>query len=492
MTEENLKSNYKQHSCNLSLLKDRNREFCNEIRKVSRNQVLSRKRFPKKEDDPHQGELLDFNIEKVKEVTKLIKRPSSNTQSQLHYLRLAFSYSQDFVDAFLDIDNSVYTLVGYLTGNDSTLQLEASWCITNMSANDHKKMLFVVKSTAPYLITYLESGSELLINQSAWALGNMAADDAECRLLLKEQGVIKPLIDLVKKKNYSGALQASLFALCNMARSPELVIPELFDSAIPNTLIEILNNLTTDLNIIGELAWLLSYMTMDENHCLVFVEKGILPCLVHWLCKVRPHQQEYLFAVTPLLRDLGNIIGIKSISNLNSIFTLENGSLLETLNNFLFSNKRHLIKECLWVLANIFACNFDLKNYIESVKLLIPNISRHLLSAYEIKKEAAICMCNIISYDKEVGALAATKETIQHFIDFLTVPSNELKFIALHFFELLIKQGGEGEKLFSALDGPSYLEGLECSESDKVRNKAIFLLETFYENENEDPSLDHV
>ena len=103
-------------------------------------------------------------------------------------------------------------------------------------------------------------------------------------------------------------MQSALFALCNMARSPELVIPELFESNLPNTLIEILKNLSADLNIIGELAWLLSYMTMDENHCLIFVEKGVLPSLVHWLCKVRPHQQEYLFAVTPLLRDLGNFI----------------------------------------------------------------------------------------------------------------------------------------------------------------------------------------
>ena len=93
-------------------------------------------------------------------------------------------------------------------------------------------------------------------------------------------------------------------------------------------------------------------------------------------------------------------------------------------------------------------------------------------------------MCNIVSYDKELGAIAASKETIQHFIDFLRLPSNELKFIALHFFELLIKQQGEGERIFSAFDGPSYLEGLECCESEEVRNKAIFLLETYYENED--------
>ena len=156
-------------------------------------------RFPQKDNDPQQVQQFEYSVEKIKEVTKLLKRASSNTQSQLHYLRVAFSYSQDFVDAFLDNENSLYTLVGYLTGNESILQLEAAWCITNMSANDHKKMLNVVKATGPYLITYLQSGSELLANQSAWALGNMAADDVECRKLLKEQGIVKPLLDLANK-----------------------------------------------------------------------------------------------------------------------------------------------------------------------------------------------------------------------------------------------------------------------------------------------------
>ena len=95
------------------------------------------------------------------------------------------------------------------------------------------------------------------------------------------------------------------FALCNMSRSRELVLNDLMNSEFTIQTMRRLANVNSDLNLIGELAWLLTYVTTEEENCSFFVNKGILQHLVHWLCKVRPHQQEYLFAVTPLLRCLG-------------------------------------------------------------------------------------------------------------------------------------------------------------------------------------------
>jgi hypothetical protein len=101
------------------------------------------------------------------------------------------------------VDNALQALIGLLTGHDSDLQLEAAWCITNISAGMHEHASLVLRLAAPYLITYLSSGNSLMQDQCAWALGNVAGDSAECRDTLKKQGVVEPLISLLKVRSFS-------------------------------------------------------------------------------------------------------------------------------------------------------------------------------------------------------------------------------------------------------------------------------------------------
>ena len=156
-------------------------------------------RFCKSSSSSISTDIPDYTTANVKQVAKDIQKKTANIVDQLKYLRTAFSYTSDFVSAFLEVGNSLHALVGYLTGKNSTLQLEASWCITNLSANyDNDNIMQVVKATAPYLITYLQSGSELIQDQSALALGNMAADSDEVRELLFQQGILYPLMELSK------------------------------------------------------------------------------------------------------------------------------------------------------------------------------------------------------------------------------------------------------------------------------------------------------
>lgn len=89
---------------------------------------------------------------------------------------------------------------------------------------------------------------------------------------------------------------------------------------------------------------------------------------------------------------LGNLIGLDQNILIDIVLPYENGMLLPTLNTFLVSNKRHLIKESLWVLSNIFSCKLE-KKHVEELQLALPNVSRHLVSAYEIKKEVCRCCC---------------------------------------------------------------------------------------------------
>lgn len=140
-----------------------------------------------------------FSIESVKEASKAFqKKKGESTVIHLKYLRNAFAESNKYIDIFLEVENSMYSLIGYLTGNNASLQLEAICCLTNISASENKNIYSIVKSTSAYLITFLRSGSILMQDQSAWALANMAADNEKTRELLKAQGVIEPLVDLIE------------------------------------------------------------------------------------------------------------------------------------------------------------------------------------------------------------------------------------------------------------------------------------------------------
>jgi len=240
------------------------------------------------------------------------------------------------------------------------------------------------------------------------------------------------------------------------------------------------------LNVIGELAWLLTYMLHEEANCELLVNNGFVAPLVHWLCKVRPHQKEYLFAVTPLLRCLGSIMSCERTEYIETVISVENSILVHTLSNFLMSNKRYLIKECLWVISNIFACKLDLQAYIDDVKLLLPNIVRHLSSAYEIKKEAGISLCNLLLHGPLFFDMFVDANVVKCFIDFLRLPDVEIMMLALQFSEEIVGKYRRGKELFLQCEGPSYLEALEYHENEEVRNQAVYMLETYYENDEEE------
>ena len=145
---------------------------------------------------------MSFSIKTVKEASRAFqKKKGENTVAHLKYLRKAFAESSEYIDAFLEVDNALYSLIGYLTGNNASLQLEAICCLTNISASENKNIHTIVKATSAYLITFLRSGSVLLQDQSAWALANMAADNEKTRELLKAQGIIEPLVGLIEVNN---------------------------------------------------------------------------------------------------------------------------------------------------------------------------------------------------------------------------------------------------------------------------------------------------
>ncbi|WAR03916.1 IMA1A-like protein, partial [Mya arenaria] len=212
------------------------------------------------------------------------------------------------------VENSLQSVVGLLTGNDADLQLEAAWCLTNISAGTSEHALAVAKMAAPYLITYLGSSNNALQDQCAWALGNIAGDSAECRNLLHAQGIVAPIVNLLKSP-VPAVVQSAAFAISNIARESPAV------TRYPGH--------SPSVHEPGQ---------REQGHSN---RDRLDPYL--------PFYNSYPI-VTPLLRCLGNVC---SGPDEYTEQALENPRLLHTLGVYLDSTVKYVVKETLWVLSNI-------------------------------------------------------------------------------------------------------------------------------------------
>ena len=188
---------YKALGVSVGAQRAKRRDHEAEIRKEKREKILSSKRI-RLSDIEVDSEVEDFTAAQVQELAKAIQKSDKNHLSNLKRLRKAFAQGSELINTFLVVDNSLRTLVGHLTCSNAHFQLEAAWCITNLSTGMHEDTMKVLKASSPYLITYLSGQNVQLQDQCAWALGNFAGDSQECRDILQAQGIVIPMVNLLK------------------------------------------------------------------------------------------------------------------------------------------------------------------------------------------------------------------------------------------------------------------------------------------------------
>ena len=190
---------YKTSGLNVESQRSKRRDQETGIRKEKREKLLSSKRvrFSEVESDCE----VDYTGDQVQELARAIQKSDKNNLNNLKSLRKAFAQGSELISVFLGVENSLRALVGHLTGNNSQFQLEAAWGITNLATGAHEDTMKVLKASAAYLITYLSGQNVQLQDQCAWALGNFSGDSQECRDILRAQGIVVPMVNLLKVLN---------------------------------------------------------------------------------------------------------------------------------------------------------------------------------------------------------------------------------------------------------------------------------------------------
>ncbi|XP_048775162.2 uncharacterized protein LOC125679741 [Ostrea edulis] len=466
------KTQYKHRAQNVSKLRQRHKAEELALRKDRKEKLLSSKRFRFVGGEDLADEILH---DEVVNAAKGLEKPGAHRHENLKALQQAFSQGTAFIDTFFKVENALNTLIGIYTGSDAGLQLEAAWCITNISAGTSDQSMIICKQVAPYLVTYLSSGVHQLQDQSAWTLGNLAGDSTECRQILQAQGVIPPLVQLLQSPHPS-VVQSAAFALSNLAKESTDTCKEMIQASVIPNLLSHLSYSQENLDVLAEVSWVFTYLATSGLFLEQLSSNGVITKVVSLLVTlsdILPHKAQ---AVTPLLRCLGNIC---SGPDQYTGMAMQNAELLPCLCKYLTSDLRHVRKETLWVLSNMTG---DLAVCKEvTFGPILPHILEQVPAAFDIKTEALYLLCNLGCHGEDICNHLVDSGLLQCVAPALKSHDVEILNLALVLCEMTLKMIPKGREIFEKeCEGMVKLEALEYHNNESIRTGANHILEMYY------------
>jgi importin subunit alpha-1 len=289
----------------------------------------------------------------------------------------------------------------FIEDKDAEIQLEAVWCITNISSGTLQETKSII-STIPFLIAFLKGSNRILQEQAAWAISNIAAEECLKHILI-ENGVLHPLLDLLDSKVES-IVQVACWALCNLVR--DVPLSPFYQIDLGKRALRIFSGRKDVLRV--EAAWLLVFMTSGPNeefqYILHLLNNGLLDLLNS---QMKSTNQDLLL---PCLRIYGNIMrGPNDI-----ISKCLSKDWLHYLYFCLDKQDSRFQKESAWILSNIAAGtneHVDLIMNLGFLPLIAKHMGDHDTETIPLKVELLYCVINL-SFDGRYWKNILNNETI--------------------------------------------------------------------------------
>jgi len=488
MADKSRLQNFKHKGKDQEEIRRKHNEGTVALRKNKRDETLTKKRqIEGFTADSTDDEDLHQNLSTASLETIVEKARSADPATQLAAVqaarKLLSSDRNPPIDALIN-SGILPVLVKCLEVNDNpSLQFEAAWALTNIASGTSQQTQAVVEADAvPLFLKLLKSPHQNVCEQAVWALGNIIGDGPHLRDYVIQLGVVEPLLAFISPDIPITFLRNVTWVVVNLCRNKDPPPPV-------QTIMEILPALNmlihhTDVNILVDTVWALSYLTDGKNEQIqMVIESGVVeklvPLLAHREVKVQ----------TAALRAVGNIV----TGTDDQTQTVLNCGALEHFGALLNHPREKIIKEAVWFLSNITAGN---PSQVQSVidHGLVPVIIQHLTRGeFQTQKEAAWAISNLtISGNKAQVSYLVEQGVIAPFCHLLSCRDTQVVQVVLDGINNILKMAGpelEGVTgMIEECGGLDRIESLQNHENVEIYKLAYEIIEQYFSDEAEEDS----
>lgn len=480
-TKHNRISVFKYKGKDEDEMRRRRNEVTIELRKNKRDETLQKRRnvpTAEPEDDDAERPFEPHDLEHLVQEAR-----SNQTDVQLYAVQSARKIlSADRnppIDALIK-SGILPVLVECLQNYENpTLQFEAAWALTNIASGTTEQTHAVVEAQAvPLFVQLLVSPHQNVCEQAVWALGNIIGDGPDLRDYVISLGVVPRLLAFLRPEIPITFLRNVTWVIVNLCRSKDPPPPKQTISELLPALKVLIHH--TDVNILVDTVWALSYLTDGGNDQIqMVIDSGIVPLLVPLLSHKEVKVQ------TAAVRATGNIV----TGSDDQTQVVLNCNALSHFPGLLTHSKEKICKEAVWFLSNVTAGNQQQVQAVIDAGLLPAIILNLAKGEFQTQKEAAWAVSNLtISGNRDQIMTLIEHGVIPPLCHLLSCKDSQVIQIVLDGLSNILKMAqGQVEQIANLIEecgGLDKIESLQSHENVEIYKLAYEIIEQYFSEES--------